>query len=470
MALELRPALIVARREVRDQFRDWRIIFPIIFLTLFFPFLMNWTAQIMLNFVRGYGASIIGERMVPFLLMIVGFFPISTSLVIALESFVGEKERGSIEPLLSSPLKDWQLYLGKLLSSTAPPLLGSFTGMAVYLAGLALSHVALPDANLLVQILVLTVVQAVVMVSGAVVVSTQATSVRASNLLASFIVIPMALLVQGESVVMFWGRNTLSLWWIVLGLAVLAALLVRVGLSHFQREELLGHELDVLNLRWGWHVFKSAFSGGARNILDWFGKAWRDVFSRMKWTLLAVTGVTVASVFLGAGEAAVFPIHFSTSVLPERLQEITSIFPLVSPLPVMMIFWQNLRVLLLGLVLGILSFGVLGIVPVLATMGLSGYLVQILVNNGLHNVPLILGFFLPHGILEIPAMIISCAAVLHIGLRLATPRSGKTVGEVFLTSLAEWVKITLAVVIPLLLVAAFLEAWVTPRVVLALLH
>jgi len=107
MIEKIRPALVVANREVRDQFRDWRIIFPITALTLFFPFLMNFTAQEMLKFVEKYGASIIAERLVPFLLMIVGFFPISASLVIALESFVGEKERGSIEPLLNTPLKDW---------------------------------------------------------------------------------------------------------------------------------------------------------------------------------------------------------------------------------------------------------------------------------------------------------------------------------------------------------------------------
>jgi hypothetical protein len=100
---QLRPAFIITQREVRDQLRDWRIIFPVIGLTIFFPFLMNFTAQQMLGFVRQYGATIIGERMVPFLLMIVGFFPISVSLVIALETFVGEKERSSIEPLLNSP-------------------------------------------------------------------------------------------------------------------------------------------------------------------------------------------------------------------------------------------------------------------------------------------------------------------------------------------------------------------------------
>lgn len=136
MLSEIRPALNIAVREVRDMFRDWRIIFPTLALTVFFPFLMNFTARQILGFVQKYGATIIGERLVPFLLMITGFFPISVSLVIALESFVGEKERGSIEPLLNTPLKDWQLYLGKLVSSVVPPLLSSYLGMVVYLAWL----------------------------------------------------------------------------------------------------------------------------------------------------------------------------------------------------------------------------------------------------------------------------------------------------------------------------------------------
>ena len=110
MWTNLKKAWIITRREVRDQFRDWRIIAPIIILTVFFPGLMNFTAQQAVDFVGKYGAPIIADRLIPFLLMVVGFFPISVSLVIALESFVGEKERRSIEPLLSSPLTDVQLY------------------------------------------------------------------------------------------------------------------------------------------------------------------------------------------------------------------------------------------------------------------------------------------------------------------------------------------------------------------------
>ena len=117
------PAWVITKREVRDQFRDWRIIFPVLGLTIVFPFIMNWTAQKMLDFVSRYGATLIGERLVPFLLMIVGFFPISVSLVIALESFVGEKERRSIEPLLCSPLSDsWRTKVYTLPVGVIPPI------------------------------------------------------------------------------------------------------------------------------------------------------------------------------------------------------------------------------------------------------------------------------------------------------------------------------------------------------------
>ena len=102
----------------------------------------------------------------------------------------------------------------------------------------------------MILIVLLTTVQAIVMVAGAVVVSSQATSVRAANLLASFIIIPMALLIQGESIIMFWGEIS-TLWWVVAGLLALTVLFVRVGLAHFQREELLGKEIDVLNFKVG---------------------------------------------------------------------------------------------------------------------------------------------------------------------------------------------------------------------------
>jgi ABC-type transport system involved in multi-copper enzyme maturation permease subunit len=263
---DFRLVWLVAWRELRDQLRDWRIIVPMIILTVVLPLLANYGAQAAINFTTRYGTPLIAERLVPFLLLVVGFFPITVSLVIALEAFVGEKERGTIEPLLISPLKDWQIYTGKLLAGTVAPLMTSYLGISVYLVGLVLQDIPLPDPNRMAQTLILTTVQGFLMVSGAILISTQSTSVRAANLMASFIVIPMALLIQGEAVMLFWGTNQV-LWLAVAGVAVLTVLLARVGIAHFQREALLGREIDVLNLRWVGRFFLEILPGGGQNPL-----------------------------------------------------------------------------------------------------------------------------------------------------------------------------------------------------------
>jgi uncharacterized membrane protein SpoIIM required for sporulation len=465
------PALVIVRREVRDQFRDWRIIFPIIGLTLVFPFIMNWTAREMLDFTSRYGATVISDRLVPFLLMIVGFFPISVSLVIALESFVGEKERASIEPLLNTPLHDWQLYLGKLVSSTVPPLISSYLGMLVYLVGLVINRVALPEAEIMLQIFILTTVQAVMMVAGAVVVSTQATSVRAANLLSSFIVIPAAFLIQWESLVMFWGNQD-TLWWVVLGIVVLTGLLVRVGLTHFRREELLGREIDVLKFRWAWGVFKRAFSGGAQNPWDWYRKVIPVTLKRLVLPAAVVTLLCLAGLFVGNSLVAKYPFLIPADRLKnagDNLSGLMEVWPMFGVGSVGLVLWQNIRVLLLAMALGVFTFGVLGVFPLMATMAVTGYLIGILSANGI-AVGLVAALLLPHGIFEIPAAILATAAVLRAGAVLAAPMAGKTIGEVWLGTLADWCKMMLGIIIPLLLIAAMVEMWVTPRIAMWVLR
>ena len=467
MIEQIYPALVIARREVRDQLRDWRIIFPVVTLTIFFPFLMNFTAQQMLGFVNRYGADIIGERLIPFLLMIVGFFPISVSLVIALESFVGEKERGSIEPLLNSPLKDWQLYLGKLLSSTVPPLLSSFLGMGVYLFGLYLQGISWPEGRVLFLIIIMTIVQAVVMVSGAVVVSSQATSVRAANLLASFIIIPVALLVQGESLLMFWGTYG-TLWWAVGGLVVLAIMLVRVGLAHFQREELLGREIDVLNVRWIGRIFWVSFTGGAKNILEWYRLLFRVTLRRFLPAILIVTLLAGIAFLLGVRLVNQFFIEFDEVSLAEFEKKaglLVQAWPLFEFKPVIAIWWHNTRVLLAAILLGWFSLGVLGVMPLMLSLGAAGYLMALLAGNGFPAIQ-VAAFVLPHGVLEIPAAILATASVFQMGAWMGTPTPGKTVGEVWLISLADLTKLMVGIVLPLAFVAALIEAWITPRVVM----
>ena len=467
----LRPAYWVTKREVRDQFRDWRITIPIMFLTAVFPFIMNFTANQLVGFVSRYGANLIAERLLPFFLLVVGFFPITVSLVIALESFVGEKERGSIEPLLTSPLEDWQLYIGKLVAVMVPPLFGSYLGIGVYLLSAYIKWDWTAPLDLLVLIFTLTMVQAFVMVSGAVVVSTQTTTIRSANLLASFIIIPIAFLIQGEAVVMFWG-NYQTLWWAVFGLLIIAVLLTRTGISHFNREELLGRELDVLNIKWMWQVFKNQFIGEAISIRAWFRIEVKKTLKELRVSIFLALILLIGAVFIGvhlASEFVIPPDLIQLDGFDFSVFEGTGDLSIISTNTAFTIWLHNIRAILLGVFLGIFSFGIFGILALMVPISLIGYSTVPIEQAGLSPFEFLAAFILPHGIFEIPAIILSTAVLLKLGAGLVASNKGKSIGEAMLSSLADWAKIMLGVIIPLLFLAAAMEAFVTPRLAIWLL-
>ena len=480
-----RTALIITRRELRDSLRDWRIVIPILILTLIFPFLMDFTATAARNFVLRYGGAnaIIAEQLNPFLLMIVGFFPISFSLVIALETFVGEKERNSLEPLFSMPISDRELYLGKMLAALLLPLMASYLGITVYLTGLYLTLNWLPDIALVVQVVLLTTAEALVMVSGAVVVSSQTTSVRAANLLASFIIIPMALLLQVESVLMFWKEYGV-IWWIILGLLVVDLILVRMGVRTFNREEILAKEMDELNLKTIWRDFRGYFlrppalatqrNHTALARFDLLRIYTHDIPTLVKaeWLpLLVVLVVLTAGSVLGGLYATRYPIPEGIVQLDALPTDAFENLPNVGFLPhfnTAGIFFNNIRALALAAVLGIFSFGTLALILLMIPLALVGFFTVEVSLLGYNPWLFVAAFFVPHGIVELPAAIIGTAFALRIGAALVSPPAGLDVGQGFLLVLANFCKIFLFLVIPLLLVAAFIEANLTPQIVLAL--
>lgn len=52
MSNKLKFVWLVAGRELRDQFRDWRVLAPMLILTLSFPFLMNEFAKQTVDFLN----------------------------------------------------------------------------------------------------------------------------------------------------------------------------------------------------------------------------------------------------------------------------------------------------------------------------------------------------------------------------------------------------------------------------------
>ncbi|OGO46460.1 MAG: hypothetical protein A2Z30_00670 [Chloroflexi bacterium RBG_16_64_43] len=451
-------------RELRDQFRDWRVVIPVVILTGIFPLLMNYAAQTAMDFVSRYGAPIIAEQLFPFMLMIVGFFPTTVSLVIALESFVGEKERFSLEPLLSTPLSDAELFLGKALASTATPLASAALGILVYLTGLYLAVGWLPSAALMLQIIVLTLAHAVGMVSAAVVISAQTNSVRAANLLASFIIIPAALLVQAESLLMFWRRYD-ALWWVILGIGLLAFLFVRIGLRQFQREELLEREVEELRLDRLRRNVWLALTAGARNPIEWYRQgvfpAARRAMSAGPWVAAAL----IMGAIIGLVMASRLPLRLDLGTIDPGGAALLSGLRdqgLLSPSGAMYIFFHNLRTVVLASLLGVFSLGVLSLIVLMAPLGIIAYAAALVGQVGGMPWLFIGGFVVPHAVIEIPALWLAGCSMLRWGSCLLARPDGRTIGGLWLESMGDWVRVTVGLVLPLLLAAAWVESYLTP--------
>ena len=475
MSNKLRPVWLLAGRELRDQLRDWRVLLPMMILTLIFPFLMNEFARETVDFLNQYNANLVLDRLVPISVMIIGFFPITVSLVVALESFVGEKERGTIEPLLTAPFDDWQLYFGKLLVGVVTPLAASYTSIGLYLWMIHRQGLTFPDGLVMLQLMLLTTAHAVLMVSAAIVISVQSTSVKAANLLASFIVIPVAILMQGEAVLLFWGSETV-LWLAIAGVAIISLLLIRVGIAHFEREYLLGREIDTLNLRWVLRTFWKNFKGDAHSLREWYSRTVRDSLQRVLPAFLLIVVLAGVSVWLSytwtidnASETISKASTKDLAKLEENIEELPDLASMREHLSASFLFMNNTRSMVVIFLAGLTSFSVLGVMIYMLNIALIGGVYAILELLGISPVPIFLAGILPHGIFELPALMLGSAVVLYIGAVFVTPQTGKSMGEVIVEMLADWAKIFAGVVVPLLAIAALIEAYVTPEILLRVL-
>jgi uncharacterized membrane protein SpoIIM required for sporulation len=462
---------MVAQREFQDQFRDWRIIVPMFIMVALFPFVADNSTRQAINFMNRFGGDLILDRIIPFVILVIGFFPLSFTLIVALESFVGEKERGTIEPLLSSPLDDRHLYLGKLLVGVSTPLLFSYGSIGLYLLLLSRRAVEFPSAYMMTLILSLTFAHAVLMVSAAIVISVQATTIRAANLLASFIVVPVAFLLQGETVLIFWGSESV-LFYAVAGLTILSGLLIRLGLSHFKREYLLGREIDTLNFKTIGRTFLARVTGNAKSIFEWYRVEIPSTLRQLRQPLLIIMAVAVVTVAVSYFWV-VINVPKQIEITPVRIQEaqkyiaenLGNLEMLSATIPAPWLFFSNVRATVAFLFAGLISFSTLGVALFMVNMALIG---AVLGGASLIHFSPVMVFvvaILPHGLFELTAVTIATAAVLKVGAVLVTPQPDKSMGEVFLLSLADWFRVFIGLVVPLLAIAAVIEVYVTPVII-----
>ncbi len=472
----LARAMIVTRREIRDSVRDWRIVTPIISLTIVLPTVLIMGLRLSRDLVERLGPDTLNNKILPFSVLAVGFFPMSFSLVIALETFVGEKERNSLEALLTAPLTDLELFVGKYVAAAVLPILTSSFGMFLYVALVVVTGGPMPvSIPVLIVFWMLTVTQALVMVAGAVIVSSHTTSVRASNLLASFIILPMSIVVQIEAVILLIGQKVAMLF-IWLALMIVLVILLRTGVKIFNREDIVSREGDSLNIK-----------GIFRNLGNYFKRTpyeslnhqstnlskftiWR-LYRRDIPQILAYNRKAMLMVCIGIFAAIILSWWLSTwQPVQDVLRSPTNNLVAGAENPICTgnlpvtwygLFINNTVAVLFGSVASLFSLGIAGILLLMVSVGPIGLIGGVFFQLNLNPWPLLAGFILPHGIIELPAAIFAIAAALQMGSSYLAPPKGFTIGGSLQLAIVNYIKL-LALVIPMLLVAAIIEANITP--------
>ena len=437
-SLDRRKAAIVARRDLRDATSELRLILAMVTLTLAIPLASAIGIRALAYF--GGGTAVVNRLSIVGAFFVV-FIPASFSLVLALEAFVGERERTTLEVLLSTPLKEAEIYIGKVAAVLGMSLALCYGGLVVYCIAVfpGLGYFPL---DVLIALALSTICQVAAMVAGAVIISLNARTMRAANVMAPFIILPVTVVLNAEAALILLGRAEF-LWGFAALMVVLAVVLLRMGLAGFSREALLAREVG---LRKPLERASGAIRWSFRN---------RPGILRLIWARRVP--IAVAAFGFPAG-AVVGYVAGHTNAIPGQV-----VRPVLSSLvsaaggatqwqEVLAIFSHNLAAFILVAVLAIATAGLSGFALTFMPGFLLGY------AAALSSWALVLSGIAPNGILEIPAAIIAGGLAIHIGATAIHMEARGGWSTRILAAFADYVR-ALRWLVPALAVAAVLEVW-----------
>ncbi len=263
------------------------------------------------------------------------------------------------------------------------------------------------------------------------------------------------------------------LWWAFGALVVLTILLVRMGVRLFNREQLLGKEIDELNLvasaRRLWQMtWNRRPVNERRSPWQYYREEVLGQFRRLSLPMALVAIWMIAAFFIGRQAATIYRIpdnllpnidwytEISSFLLDNEILGIESLAP---------IFLQNIRTLFVGSLMATFTFGI-GIILILMTpFVLIGYLVVTMAAAGMDQA-LLMAAFIPHSIFEIPAALLAGATAVRLGMSvLAQPADGALTGQ-WMRTLADCIRLWVMLILPLLVLAAATEVLITPQIVM----
>ena len=170
--------------------------------------------------------------------------PVMIPVTIAAYSIVGEKTTRSLEPLLATPITSTELLLGKALAAVIPAAVVSWGAYLLYALGTTL--ILQQDGILqfffapvwLMAIFIVGPLLTILGVGVAIMISSRVTDPRSAEQLAGLVVLPVILLVVGQSVgLILVSRELIFLLGLVV--AVLDVVVVYLTIKTFRRETIL---------------------------------------------------------------------------------------------------------------------------------------------------------------------------------------------------------------------------------------
>ena len=122
--------LAVFRKELRDFRRNRFVVITMVALPLFFILLpIGNVLSIKADAADTAVKATVGSASLTFFLV-----PLILPTVIAGYAVIGEREQATLEPVLTTPVKESELLIGKALSAVVPSVLIAYGMFAVYVA------------------------------------------------------------------------------------------------------------------------------------------------------------------------------------------------------------------------------------------------------------------------------------------------------------------------------------------------
>ena len=188
--------------------------------------------------------SFVGTLMA-FYLLFVGLMPSTPAIGIAAGVFAGDKERGSLTPLLVTPASNTAIFAGKVLGAVLPALGYAIIGILAYFTEITLLYgpgtLGLLPVGL--SVLILLVIPAITIMASAVavVISSRVGTFQSAQNYSSLILVVLWFVLFG----LVFLVGLLGLWLFAVVVAVifgLDVLLIVLGAKTWRREEVMARQ------------------------------------------------------------------------------------------------------------------------------------------------------------------------------------------------------------------------------------